>query len=270
MPARSRALPRRECDLYEPVKAFLQAQGYEVKAEVAGCDVVGTRGADPPVIVELKLTFNLALVLQGVDRLALTDHVYLAVRRPGAGRPVGPSVNRPDVRRLCRRLGLGLMAVAPDGGVDVLLDPLPYRPRRSARRLGRLLREHTQRAGDPNRGGITRAPIVTAYRQEALRCALLLQDSCPGTLGALRETGRPRAQRPPHPPARRLRLVRARRAGDLPPHRARARGHGALRGRGPPPRARLGAGSRPPGSAEPRVGPCVAPGVPAIDSDRHR
>jgi hypothetical protein len=98
-------------------------------------------------------------------------------------------VNRPDVRRLCRRLGLGLMTVAPDGGVDVLLDPLPCRPRRSARRLGRLLREHTRRAGDPNRGGITRAPIVTAYRQEALRCALLLHEGRRGTLGALRETG---------------------------------------------------------------------------------
>ena len=76
--------------LYAPVKALLEAQGYEVKGEVAGCDVVGVRGDEPPVIVELKRRFWLALVLQGIDRLAMTDVVYLAVgawptRRPTSG-----------------------------------------------------------------------------------------------------------------------------------------------------------------------------------------
>jgi hypothetical protein len=182
---------RQECDLYEPVKAFLEIQGYEVKGEVAGCDVVAIRGTEAPVIVELKRAFNLALVLQGVDRLSLTDFVYLAVQRPGRRRQsVGVSVYRAEVRRLCRRLGLGLMTVAPEpAGVEVLLDPLPCRPRRSARRLARLLGEHSRRAGDPNRGGASRTPIVTAYRQEALRCALLLQDAPHRSLKALRETG---------------------------------------------------------------------------------
>ena len=34
-----------EADLYPAVKAFLERQGYDVKAEVRGCDVVATRGA---------------------------------------------------------------------------------------------------------------------------------------------------------------------------------------------------------------------------------
>ena len=180
----------RECDLYPPVKAFLEAQGYEVKGEIGGCDAVGTRGDEPPVIVELKLQFNLALVLQGVDRLSLTDRVYLAVPRPpGRGAPA-MSVYRPNVRKLCRRLGLGLMTVetAP-AGVEVLFDPEPYRPRKKVKRLGRLLGEHARRAGDPTRGGVTRTPIVTAYRQEALRCALLIRDGRRTSLKALRETG---------------------------------------------------------------------------------
>ena len=50
-----------EYQLYEPVKAFLEAQGYEVKAEVSGCDVVAVRGKEPPVVVELKMRFNLEL-----------------------------------------------------------------------------------------------------------------------------------------------------------------------------------------------------------------
>jgi hypothetical protein len=180
----------RESDLYPPVKAFLEAQGYEVKGEIGGCDAVGTRGGEPPVIVELKLQFNLALVLQGVDRLALTDRVYLAVPRPRGRRAPGVSAYHRDVRKLCRRLGLGLMTVetAPPG-VEVLFDPEPYRPRKKMKRLGRLLGEHARRAGDPTRGGVTRTPIVTAYRQEALRCALLIRDGQRASLKALRETG---------------------------------------------------------------------------------
>ena len=69
----------REQDLYPPIKAFLEAQGYEVKAEVDGCDVVAMRRPDAPVIVEMKTAFSLALVLQGIARQGLFDDVYLAV-----------------------------------------------------------------------------------------------------------------------------------------------------------------------------------------------
>src|SRR5262245_57371092 len=64
--------PTGEASLYGPVKRFLEAQGFEVKGEVRGCDLVARRGDEPPVIVELKLRFTLALVLQGIDRLALS------------------------------------------------------------------------------------------------------------------------------------------------------------------------------------------------------
>jgi hypothetical protein len=183
---------RAEADLYPAVKAFLEGQGYDVKAEVCGCDVVATRGDDPPVIVELKLSFGLALLLQGVDRLALTDRVYLAVSRPRGRLARRGSVRRRDVRDLCRRLGLGVMTIEPArgaAGVEVIVDPVPYRPRRRAARLARLLGEHARRVGDPNRGGITRTPIVTAYRQEALRCAMLIERGGRASLKALHETG---------------------------------------------------------------------------------
>jgi hypothetical protein len=142
------------------------------------------------VIVELKLTFNLALLLQGIDRLSLTERVYLAVARPRGRRAPGVNVYRGDVRKLCRRLGLGLLTVetAPPA-VEVLVDPVPYRPRKQAGRLGQLLGEHARRAGDPNPGGVARTPLVTAYRQEALRCALLIRDGGGRTLKTLRETG---------------------------------------------------------------------------------
>ncbi len=170
------AVRQREVDLYSPVKALLEGQGYEVKGEVRGCDVVGVRAGAPPVIVELKLAFGLDLVLQGVDRLAMTDAVYVAVAT-WPRRQVG-------VRRLLRRLGLGLIVIA-DGRADVVLDPVPYRPRRDRRRATRLLGEHQRRVGDPTRGGSVRAPIMTAYRQQALRCLALLAEG-PLTLRAMR------------------------------------------------------------------------------------
>jgi hypothetical protein len=151
-----------ETDLYAPVKALLEGQGYDVKGEVRGCDVVGVRGDEPPVIVELKKTFGLGLVLQGIDRLGLSDTVYLAV---GAW----PKRMR-EVKKLCRRLGLGFMVVTRDR-VDILLDPVPYQPRKNARKARRLLGEHARRVGDPTQGGSTRVPIMTAYRQQALACA---------------------------------------------------------------------------------------------------
>ena len=68
----------KETDLYPAIKAFLEAQGYEVKSEICTCDVVGKRGDEEPVIVEMKVGFTLPLILQGVDRLAISDTVYLA------------------------------------------------------------------------------------------------------------------------------------------------------------------------------------------------
>jgi len=158
-----------EAALYGPVKRFLEAQGYEVKGEVRGCDLVARRGGEPPVIVELKLRFNLALVLQGIDRLALSERVYVAVPRPPrSARGLAPEA--PVERRLCRRIGLGLIVVGRET-VAVVEEPVPYRPRQSRQRAARLLAEFDRRAGDPNIGGRSRAPIVTAYRQDALRCA---------------------------------------------------------------------------------------------------
>ena len=181
-----------EAALYAPLKAFLEGQGYEVKGEVRGCDLVARRGEEPLVIVELKLRFNLALVLQGVDRLALTQRVYLAVPRARRG---AFAADPPGVRRLCRRLGLGLIVVGlAEGGVEILEEPVPYRPRHAKSRALRLIDEFSRRVGDANTGGAVGVPVVTAYRQDALRCARALGVYGPMQTGALRAvSGVPRA-----------------------------------------------------------------------------
>jgi hypothetical protein len=162
----------RETDLYAPIKAYLEGQGYEVKAEITDCDLVAQRGDEAPLIVELKLSLSLALLLQGVDRQAITDWVYVAVPRGKTTRWRGQVR---DAVKLCRRLGLGLMSVSSRAQVEVHADPGPYQPRKNTKRKTALLREFSRRVGDPNKGGQVRRPIVTAYRQDALRLAAGLQ-----------------------------------------------------------------------------------------------
>ena len=162
-----------ESSLYLPVKRFLEKLGFEVKGEICGCDLVALDGGSPTAVVigELKLTFTLELVLQAVDRFPVCDEVWLAVRmsRRGRGRE-----GDPRVRKLCRLLGLGLVAVTAAGKVEVLVEPVPWRPRRDAKRRSRIVDEHRRRRGDPAAGGSTRQPIMTAYRQQALACAAAL------------------------------------------------------------------------------------------------
>src|SRR5947208_8244288 len=99
----------RETSLYVPVKRFLESLGFAVKGEICGCDLVALRGDEPPLVVigELKLGFNLELVLQGINRSAACDEVWLAVRMARRGRE-----NDPRVRKLCRLLGFGLLGVS--------------------------------------------------------------------------------------------------------------------------------------------------------------
>ena len=162
-----------ESSLYLPVKGFLEKLGFEVKGEICGCDLVALRDGEPVTVIigELKLTFNLELVLQAVDRAAACDEVWLAIpaSRRGGGRE-----RDPRVRKLCRMLGLGLLCVSASGFVEVLAEPDGWRPRRDQKRRSRLVREHQRRRGDPTTGGSTRLPIMTAYRQQALACAAAL------------------------------------------------------------------------------------------------
>jgi len=161
----------KESDLYPPLKWYLENQGYEVKGEIQNCDVVAVRDDEAPVVVELKLSFNLSVILQSVERLALTPNVYVGV--PKKTKIIVKERKR--INKLLRRLGLGLMLIDPvrkTGAVEIILDPVPYKPRESKVRKQRLLGEFSKRVGDPNAGGSEkRKGIMTAYRQHALSVA---------------------------------------------------------------------------------------------------
>lgn len=162
-----------ETSLYLPVKGFLEKAGYVVKGEVGGCDLVGLSDDDPPLVVicELKLSFNLELILQAVDRATVSDEVWIAARVSAKGK--GREADK-RYRDLCRRLGIGMLGISDAGDVSIIVGSVSPMPRTNPKRRSRLMREHQKRRGDPALGGSTRTPLMTAYRQQALGCAAAL------------------------------------------------------------------------------------------------
>ncbi len=162
-----------ETSLYPPVKLFLERAGYVVKGEIGGCDVVGLAEGETTLVVicELKLTFNLELILQAVDRASACDEVWIAARISARGK--GREADR-RYRDLCRRLGIGMLGVSDAGEVSIIVSSVSPMPRSNPKRRTRLVKEHKKRQGDPALGGSTKVPIMTAYRQQALACAAAL------------------------------------------------------------------------------------------------
>jgi hypothetical protein len=180
----------REEELYIPIKRHYERLGFQVKSEVLHCDLVAIHPENQTtIIVEMKKTFNLALLLQGIERLRINNHVVLAVER---NRKKSGAHNQRfgDLTELCRMLGLGLMTVTfyktKAAVIEMLCEPGDA-PQRGMRRKkqARLLSEFRERSGDYNVGGSNGRKLVTAYREKALRCALALEQG--GGLLAPRE-----------------------------------------------------------------------------------
>lgn len=183
---------RLERDMYAPVKAYLGAQGWDVKAEVEGCDAAGLKDGKL-LMAEMKLTLNLDVILQGIERQRMADVVYLAVpRKNGAMR----TQRWRDILSLLKRLNLGLLVVSNAGGkpdVEELIEPMiaegsPARGRAVHKRV-RTFKELNGRTGDWNTGGVHRQKLMTAYREAALRLAARLADNGPMSAKQMKPAG---------------------------------------------------------------------------------
>lgn len=164
----------KESDLYLPLKQYLESQNYEVKGEVCDCDVVAVRGDEVPVIVELKLSLNLDVLLQGMDRLTLSSLVYIGIPHDSKSF----KKKRKPALKLLKMLGFGLILIdSIKNKVEVILDPTEYKPRKIKQKKEKLLGEFQSRVGDPNLGGMaSKKGVLTSYRQKALKIALYLEE----------------------------------------------------------------------------------------------
>ncbi len=179
----------KEEELFVPLKRWLEGQGYSVHGEVRNCDLVARKGEDL-IIIEMKTTMNLTLLTQAVARKEISDSVYIAVPLP-PGKKTTPNFRR--VKALLRRLEIGCIFVdflKTRGRVRVELHPLPFSPRSRPGKKRAILREIDGRYAEFNRGGeSSRVEKITAYKQEALRTALLLSREGPSSPRNLRQLG---------------------------------------------------------------------------------
>lgn len=182
----------KESDLYQPIRTYLEGQGFTVKGEVQHCDVTALKD-DNIVVVELKKYLNLDVILQATQRQRIADYVYIAV--PKKLKAMRTARWR-QICHLLRRLEIGLLLVAINGDshrVELLIEPQPFnrkisRSRKSIQRAG-LVREFNNRQGDYNTGGVTRKKVVTAYREMAIHIAVLLSKHGSLSPKQLRELG---------------------------------------------------------------------------------
>ena len=185
-----------ETELYKPVCDYLEALGYKVQGEVAGCDIAALKG-DELVVVELKTSFNLKLLTQAVKRQRAADSVYVAIPRPRGG---AWTSGWRDMCMLLRRLELGLITVVvPDGEgkegkrVEVHFHPKAFDRLKSARSGKKarscIIRETAGRSGNYNTGGTTREKLVTAYREQAVHIACCLMKFGPLSPSELKKMG---------------------------------------------------------------------------------
>jgi hypothetical protein len=178
-----------ESELAAPLTRYLAEQGYTVRSEVKDCDIAAVRGEDL-LIIELKTALNLALLAQAARRQRITDSVYLAIPRPSNKWKWWTQTR--SVQHLIRRLELGLIFVSLDPAkppVETVFHPVPFARRKRAKSRRALLEEIHSRTGDYNTAGSNRTKLVTAYRENAIRIACLLEAKGKLTPKALREMG---------------------------------------------------------------------------------
>ena len=186
----------RERELYAPIKAHFEAQGYEVKGEVGAADVMARRGAEPAVIIELKLAFSLTVFHQALERLKLVDDVYIAVLRPEGKAGIEAVEGQCDALPAAGPWAFD-GAAARSYSLSSTARRAPTAPRKNpAQSQEGSSRPFDRLEGDPNEGGATRHGLVTGYRQDALKCATYLAHTGPekGAIVA-KATGVPSATR---------------------------------------------------------------------------
>ena len=160
----------KETDLYEPIRSLLTEQGFTVRGEVKGCDIAAVKD-DMLWVVEMKLSMNLTLIFQAMERQTATDWVFVAIPRPKSAK----GSNFKQLQRLLKKLQIGLITVALDSPArlaEVVLFPTG-RADKTTKKSATLRREVAGRTADTTGG--SKGTVNTAFRERSVRIACLLE-----------------------------------------------------------------------------------------------
>ncbi len=168
----------KETDLHEPVKKWLELQGCDVKAEVKSIDLVGLY-EDLLIAIELKLKLNLEVINQAVERQSIADLVYIAIVHDF--KAIETKRFKMTLLTL-KRLNIGLLVVnyrSSEPIVTELIKPESFDFEKSKNlkknKRALIVKEFNKRSGDFNKGGSSKSKLMTAYREECIYTAYLMQ-----------------------------------------------------------------------------------------------
>jgi hypothetical protein len=166
----------KETDLGDILISYLRGQSYSVSAEVNNCDLVARKG-DETLLFELKTSMSSKLLVQGLERKALCESVYLVLPVP-VGRDSIP--NQSDYVKLIKALELGLILIhfmKTKTKVEVLVHPQSYSRRRRPNRFKALIREIDGRYGEYNRAGQpSTEERITRFKQDNIQISAALAE----------------------------------------------------------------------------------------------
>jgi hypothetical protein len=155
-----------ETELFQPVKEFLENQGYQVKAEIGAIDVFAMK-RDESIAIELKTSITLKLIYQAIERQKIADSVFIAI--PKSAMKSHNSQSK-SFLLLLRRLSIGLLIISKQG-VEVLLDAREYDLNQSRNRnkiqKQKLVSEFNNRKSNDNLGGM-KGKKITFYKEQAI------------------------------------------------------------------------------------------------------
>jgi len=161
----------KESDMYQPIRNLLAEQGFIVRGEVKGCDIAATKG-DILWVVEMKLSANLTLIYQAMERQTATGWVFVAIPRPKNAR----DRNFRKFQKLLKKLQLGLITVALDSPAkyaEIILFPVGKDDKKN-KKTEAVKREMAGRTVDTT-GGTAKTKINTAFKERCVRIACLLE-----------------------------------------------------------------------------------------------
>ena len=160
----------KETDLYNPIRDLLTGQGFTVRGEVKGCDIAAVKD-EKLWVIEMKLSINIKLIFQAMERQTATDWVFVAVPRPRKARD-GTFMK---LQRLLKKLQIGLITVALDSPArlaEIVLFPAGRADKINAKST-KLRQEIAGRISDTVGG--SQGTVNTAYRERCVRIACLLE-----------------------------------------------------------------------------------------------
>ena len=170
----------KETDLYAPIHKMLVEQGFTVRGEVKGCDIAAVKD-EALWLIEMKLTANLKLIFQAMERQSATDWVFVAIPRPRKAR----AKHYTQFVRVLKKLNIGLITVAldsPNLTTEIIHFPTGNDAKKNIK-TRRIKKEIAGRTVDTQGG--SQQKVNTAYRERNVRIATLLEAHAPLNAPAL-------------------------------------------------------------------------------------